>query len=372
MVPTELLAEQHAMTLRSFLAALPVSIALLTASRTAAGRRTAKKTMEPCTADIVVGTHALIQKGIAFRDLALIVIDEQHRFGVLQRSRLLEKAGAAAGCAPDALVMTATPIPRTLALTAYGDLDLSILDGMPPGRKPVLTRHLSAGAAYACVRRELDAGRQGYIVYPLVEDSDALELKSAVREARALQASEFARYRVGLLHGRMKGPAKEAVMRDFARGEIDLLIATTVIEVGIDVPNATVMVVEHADRFGLATLHQLRGRVGRSARQSFCCLVGQPATEVARRRLRAICEIQDGFALGEADLSLRGPGEIFGVSQHGMPELRLANLLTDGPLIELAREDARGSVRDNGSDADALRAALRAAYAGRLELVRVG
>jgi ATP-dependent DNA helicase RecG len=285
----------------------------------------------------VVGTHALIQSGVEFRRLGLVVVDEQHRFGVMQRETLRQK-----GLSPHVLVMSATPIPRTLALTLYGDLDLSVIDQLPPGRQEVKTRWLSPGerdSAYEFLRKQVQAGHQAFIVCPLVEESDAIEAKAAVAEYERLSWKVFPELRLGLLHGRMSISEKEGVMRQFRDGELHILVSTPVVEVGIDVPNATVMLVEGADRFGLAQLHQFRGRVGRGQHQSYCLLIAEAPSPEARERLGIIERTQDGFALAEEDLRLRGPGEFFGTRQSGLPDLKMARL-SDIGLLELAQGEA--------------------------------
>jgi len=375
MAPTEILAEQHVGTVRALVEPLGIPVALLTAGRKAREREAVLEGLRAGTAPLVVGTHALIQEEVAFHRLGLAVVDEQHRFGVLQRASLRAK-----GRYPDVLVMTATPIPRTLALTLYGDLDVSVLDELPPGRKPVTTvwrTEARRAEIYQFIRRQLAEGRQAYVVCPLVEETEASDLKAATAMAERLGREVFPDYRVGLIHGRMGLEAKDAVMRAFTAGEIHVLVATTVIEVGIDVPNATVMLVEHAERFGLAQLHQLRGRVGRGGARSYCILLaaGQPSEE-AQRRLQAMCETQDGFRIAETDLALRGPGEFFGTRQAGLPEFRAANLLTDGRLLEEARQEALALVRRDPDlrlpEHQALRQALLARWRGRLDLAAVG
>ncbi|MBM4133699.1 MAG: ATP-dependent DNA helicase RecG [Nitrospira sp.] len=362
MVPTEILAEQHYLNLRPLLDSLGLTVVLLKSGGAAKAKAATLAQIESGAAHIVIGTHALIQKGVQFARLGLTVIDEQHKFGVLQRKTLLEK-----GYHPDVLVMTATPIPRTLAMTVYGDLDLSVIDALPPGRRPVRTwlfNESQRRRAYQVVHDEVRAGRQGYIVYPLVEESEKVDLQAAIQAAEGLQAKEFRSARVGLLHGRLKAEEKERTMAAFKAGTIQILVATTVVEVGVDVPNATVILVEHAERFGLAQLHQLRGRVGRGAIQSYCLLLasgrgaagdreessrrhavrsGAPrgtGSSPSRQRMEALVNSTDGFVIAEEDLRIRGPGEFFGVRQWGLPELRVANLIRDGVLLESARQEA--------------------------------
>lgn len=352
MAPTELLAEQHYLVLSRMLEPLGVKIELLTGSVRGAERERAYERIARGQAQVVVGTHALIQEGVDFHRLGIVIIDEQHRFGVRQRADLLAK-----GARPDLLVMTATPIPRTLALTAYGDLDMSILDEMPPGRRPVRTiwRPIQAQSeAYEFVRQQVAEGRQAYVVCPLIEESENLQAEAATKLAAELQEKVFPELRVGLLHGGMRVGEKDEVMQRFRRGEIDVLCATTVVEVGVDVPNATVMVVLNAERYGLAQLHQLRGRVGRGGHESFCILLsdrghdpgawaGAEAEDAAaqgRRRMRVMIEESDGFRIAEADLELRGPGEFYGTRQHGLPDFRLARMVRDVGLLEEAREAA--------------------------------
>jgi ATP-dependent DNA helicase RecG len=375
MAPTEILAEQHVRTLRSLVEPLGLTVAWLSAGQRARERQAALEALRSGIAAIGVGTHALIQEAVELQRLGLAVVDEQHRFGVLQRASLRGK-----GEHPHVLVMTATPIPRTLALTLYGDLDVSVLDQLPPGRTPIRTdaRYEPARERiYDFVRSELRAGRQAYVVCPLVEETEASDLKAATEMAERLGAGPFRDFRVGLVHGRLGFDAKDAVMRAFKTGEIDLLVATTVIEVGIDVPNASVMLIEHAERFGLAQLHQLRGRVGRGAAKSFCILLESgPASEEARQRLAAMVETQDGFRLAEVDLKIRGPGEFFGTRQSGLPEFRTASLVTHVRLLEEARQDALQLVhRDPGlrlPEHRALREALVARWRERLELASIG
>jgi ATP-dependent DNA helicase RecG len=375
MAPTEILAEQHLMTLQQLLPPLGVPVALLTSSVKGRPREEVLAGVADGTVPCVVGTHALVQEGVLFRRLGLAVVDEQHRFGVVQRALLRQK-----GENTHVLVMTATPIPRTLALTLYGDLDVSVIDELPPGRQPIVTLRrgeASRARIYAFLRREVREGRQAYVVCPLVEESEASDLKAATDMAERLQREVFVDLRVGLLHGRMSLAEKEAVMGAFKAGLIHILVSTTVIEVGIDVPNASVMLVEHAERFGLSQLHQLRGRVGRGPWKSYCVLLesGTLSAE-ARRRLSAMKETQDGFKLAQVDLALRGPGDFFGTRQSGLPELRIADLLRDGPVLEEARQDAFAIV---AADAELreprhwrLRQALLDRWRGKLDLAAVG
>jgi ATP-dependent DNA helicase RecG len=375
MAPTEILAEQHLRTVRGLVEPLGLSVAWLTAGQRARERQAALEALRSGAAAIGVGTHALIQDAVELQRLGLAVVDEQHRFGVLQRASLRGK-----GEHPHVLVMTATPIPRTLALTLYGDLDVSVLDQLPPGRTPIRTEWRGEPARdriYEFVRTELRAGRQAYVVCPLVEETEASDLKAASEMAERLKMGPFRDFRVGLIHGRLPFETKDAVMRAFKAGEIDVLVATTVIEVGIDVPNASVMLVEHAERFGLAQLHQLRGRVGRGAARSFCILLASdPMSDDARQRLDAMVRTQDGFRLAEVDLEIRGPGEFFGTRQSGLPEFRTAGLVTHAPLLEEARQDAAQVLaRDPGLrllEHRALREALIARWRERLELASIG
>jgi ATP-dependent DNA helicase RecG len=345
MAPTEILAEQHYLNLKKSFADLGVPVCLLTGSTRRQEREELLEQVRAGACPVVVGTHALIQEGVAFKNLALAVIDEQHRFGVRQRAVLQYK-----GRLPDTLVMTATPIPRTLALTLYGDLDISVIDELPPGRRPVKTYAVSRrqlGRVYRLIEEQVGQGRQAYIVCPLVEESEKMDIQAAVELAASLSEKELENYRVGLLHGRLKADEKEAVMAAFRRREIDVLVSTTVIEVGVDVPGAAVMVILDADRFGLAQLHQLRGRVGRSAHQSYCILVSNPGTEEAKARLLAMTGTGDGFALAEEDLRLRGPGEFCGTRQSGLPDFKIADLLRDWELLHLARAEAQRWVEED-------------------------
>ena len=369
MVPTEVLAEQHFQTITRLLAGLaspvrednlvtvyveplarPVSVGLLTGSTKAARKRELTKMAAAGTMDILIGTHALIQQGVSLPRLALAVADEQHRFGVLQRSALRQKSQES----PHTLIMSATPIPRTLSLTLYGDLDISNLDELPAGRQEISTKWLPPErrqAAYGFVRKEVQSGRQGFIICPLVEESEAIETKAATEEYQRLSQDVFPEMRLGLLHGRMAAKEKDRVMREFRDGELDLLISTPVVEVGIDVANATVMMIEGADRFGLAQLHQFRGRVGRGEHKSYCLLLSDSPSEVAQERLSALERIHDGFELAEVDLELRGPGDFFGTRQSGLPNLRMAKL-SDRELLELARTEA-ARIKDEDPDLSA-------------------
>jgi ATP-dependent DNA helicase RecG len=339
MAPTEVLAEQHYLSISEALSDLPVNVVILTGSQAAAERRTALGQIAAGEANIVVGTHALIQKGVDFDDLSLVVVDEQHRFGVGQRTVFREK-----GTTPDTLVMTATPIPRTLSLTLYGDLEVSLIDELPPGRKPVETKTVDPAerrGAYEEVRQEIEDGRQAYVICPLVEESEALEDVRAAEELREELANEiFPELRVGLLHGRMKARDKREVMALFRAGEIEVLVATVVVEVGVDVPNASAIVIEGAERFGLSQLHQLRGRVCRGLHPPKCFLVGAPKSEGSERRLQALEDYQDGFKLSEVDLAIRGEGTLFGSRQSGMPDLKIAKLLRDVDVLVEARREA--------------------------------
>ena len=340
MAPTEILAEQHYFNFRNLLAPLHYRIDLLKGSLRQKEKDAALARIAAGETRIAIGTHSLIQAEVEFSNLALAVIDEQHRFGVVQRGVLMEK-----GHNPDVLVLTATPIPRSLALTLYGDLDISVIDQLPPGRKPIETRAYTQEdreMVYVEIRRVVAGGHQAYVVYPLVEESEKSDLRAATEMARHLEKEVFPDLRIGLLHGRMKSAEKDSVMTSFAAGNLHVLVATTVIEVGIDVPNATLMVVEHAERFGLSQLHQLRGRVGRGAAQSICLLVADVRDSPdARRRLEIMCETNDGFRIAEVDLELRGPGEIAGTRQSGIPAFRFANLIRDRKALELARQEAR-------------------------------
>jgi ATP-dependent DNA helicase RecG len=370
MAPTELLAEQHARTVASRLANTPFRSVLLTGSQRSVVRREALAAIASGHAQLVVGTHAVLEDPALFNRLGLVIIDEQHRFGVGQRARLRGK-----GRCPDVLVMTATPIPRTLALTAYGDLDVSVIRDLPPGRQPVRTTarpEERRDEAYAFVREQVGEGRQAYVVLPIIEDSDKIDVRAAVTMEEALRGGALAGLRIGLLHGKLKSAEKQAVMLAFLAHELDVLVSTTVIEVGVDVPNASVMVVEHAERFGLAQLHQLRGRVGRGSAQSYCVLLfDRPLSDEARERLKAMTDTTDGFVIAERDLAIRGPGDMFGTRQAGLPTLRIGDLGRDQDLMADAHAIARALVASEPEDALPRRLA-RAAWAGRFNLVQVG
>jgi ATP-dependent DNA helicase RecG len=374
MAPTEILAEQHYLTVRRWFSNFGLNVVLLTSGLNRKERQGVEQQVRSGAAQLVVGTHALIQEGLKFNRLGMVVIDEQHKFGVLQRGDLVKK-----GCHPDVLIMTATPIPRTLALTAYGDMDVSVIDELPPGRSPVETILLDESRrskAYEIVSKELASGRQAYVVYPLVEESEKTDLKAAIQMEKHLKETVFPDWSVGLLHGQMKPEAKEKVMLQFKDREIDLLVATSVIEVGIDVSNATVMLIEHAERFGLAQLHQLRGRVGRGSHRSICLLMaGTRLSQEARSRLDVMVQHQDGFIIAERDLVLRGPGEFFGTRQSGLPELKVANLIRDAKVLEQARHEAFELLEQDPMlrhpEHIGLRQALYRRWKGKLELVTI-
>lgn len=340
MAPTEILAEQHYISLTETLEAFGIKVELLVGSLTKKQKEKVLEKVKSNEVDILIGTHALIEDKVEFDNLGLVITDEQHRFGVRQRSKLSEK-----GENPHILVMTATPIPRTLALILYGDLDISIIDELPPGRQPIETIAVDKSkrdrAYNSLVRKEVEKGRQVYIVCPLVEESEAIEAKAAVELVEELRLEYFTDLRVGLLHGKMKGSEKDAIMKSFKNKEIDILVSTTVIEVGVNVPNATLMIIENAERFGLAQLHQLRGRVGRGKHKSYCILIYASKSDVCTQRMSIMQETNDGFKISEKDLEIRGPGEFFGTRQHGLPELKVANIFKHIKILKLAQQEAR-------------------------------
>jgi ATP-dependent DNA helicase RecG len=370
MAPTEILAEQHFANLARLLQSSRFRVALLTGATTAAARKHQLAEIQSGALHLLVGTHALVEGAVRFKQLGLVVIDEQHRFGVMQRATLREK-----GLHPDVLVMTATPIPRTLALTLYGDLDVSAIRDLPPGRVPIKTiakPESRRDELYGFVREQLDAGRQAYVIYPLVEESDKIDVRAATEMHDHLAQEIFPAYRVGLLHGRMKPEGKERVMKAFVAGQLDVLVSTTVVEVGVDVSNASVMVVEHAERFGLSQLHQLRGRVGRGRYQSYCCLLYQsPLSEEARSRLKAMTETSDGFEIAERDLMLRGPGDFFGTRQAGVPTFRLIDLVRDRDLLDLAQRVAATHLDAVAPTPDTTKKLIES-WESRFKLIEVG
>lgn len=407
MAPTEILATQHYLSARRILEHAGYRIVLLTGSVEQDRKRDLRRHIARGDAQLIIGTHALIQETVEFANLGLVIVDEQHRFGVIQRFKLMRKAkespaegvtsyeprctpeGAAvrrrasafALGEPDTLVMTATPIPRTLALTIYGDLDVSVLDELPPGRSPITTRRVPdqrADEVWDFVRKQAAAGHQTYVVYPVIEENEERELKAAIQMYNKLRREILPDLRIGLLHGRLEAEEKDAVMRRFQKGEIDVLVSTTVIEVGVDVPNASVMVIEHAELFGLAQLHQLRGRIGRGPASSYCILMtGPKVSEEAEQRLQAMLGTTDGFKIAELDLELRGPGEFFGTKQAGMPSLRVANIVRDRDLLELAKREAAGLLADSNLDVPKPELArafghLRSHWNRRYGLVEVG
>lgn len=381
MAPTEILAEQHYLNIHRYAEALGIRALLLKGGLGKAERREALSAVKDGRCDLVVGTHALIQKDVEFAKLGLAVIDEQHRFGVVQRAVLKKKGWRSGdGVSPDILIMTATPIPRTLSMTVFGDLDVSIIDELPPGRKPVATRLIrekDRREAYETIRRELSGGSQCYIVYPLVEESEELSLKDATNMSEHLQRDIFPEHRVGLLHGRMDATEKESVMDAFKKKRLDILVSTTVIEVGVDVPNATVMLIEHAERFGLAQLHQLRGRVGRGEKRSICLLLAAwTKSEDTYKRLKVMEETNDGFRIAEEDLNIRGPGDFIGTRQSGLPDFRMSEALTDVNLLKTAREEAFRFLEKDPSlgspEGGRIKEVLKARWEGRLELAEIG
>jgi ATP-dependent DNA helicase RecG len=375
LAPTEILAAQHYYSLKPLFQKLGYPVAMLTGSATAREKAKLKEMLRNGLLPLAIGTHALIEKDVEFAKLGLVIIDEQHRFGVMQRFQLVQK-----GITPDVLVMTATPIPRTLAMTLYGDLDVSVIDELPPGRRKIVTKHFTADQvelAYSAIRREIDAGRQAYVVYPVIEESETQAtqaMKAAEKMFEHLSREVFPDIAVGLLHGRLGTAEKEAAMEAFKSGRTKVLVSTTVIEVGVDVANATLMVVEQAERFGLSQLHQLRGRVGRGAEQSYCMLITEKLNNAAKERVRTLVDSQDGFAIAEMDLKLRGPGEFFGTKQSGLPTLKIANILRDPDILSEARHEARAFVEHPPSHEAFLAAVdyIRNHWQRRYGLVQVG
>jgi ATP-dependent DNA helicase RecG len=371
MAPTEILAEQHSRNIKRLLAKTPYRVELLTGSLRSAEKRRLQAALQEGEIHACIGTQALIQEPVAFARLGLVVIDEQHRFGVMQRAEL-----RARGLNPDVLVMTATPIPRSLAMTVYGDLDVSVIDELPPGRTPIETMVFGEDQRQEVKRlisHEVKAGRQVYVVYPLVEESEKIDLRDATRRYEYLRDTVFPKLSVGLLHGKMKPAEKEEVMRAFVAGEIKILVSTTVIEVGVDVPNASVMIVEHAERFGLSQLHQLRGRVGRGAEKSFCVLLtSDKKTLVAQERLGIMARTSNGFIIAEKDLEIRGPGEMLGTRQSGLPEFRIANLIRDQSILEKARNAADSYLTEHSESAETARMIKYVSKAKRFGLASVG
>ncbi len=374
MAPTEILAVQHYFALKTYLQALGKSVLLLTSDMRKKAKDEVLGAVAAGDCDLLIGTHALIQKAVNFKNLGFVVVDEQHKFGVLQRVTLLKK-----GIQPDLLIMTATPIPRTLALTLYGDLSLSVIDELPPGRSPIHTR-LHYGnkrdVVYRFIATEIQKGRQAFVVCPLVEISEKLDLKAATERFEYFKNEVFPGLSLALLHGKMKRDEKEAVMAAFKDGKINLLVATTVVEVGIDIPNATVMAIEHAERFGLSQLHQLRGRVGRGREQSYCLMIADyPISKEGKRRLKAMVQTTDGFKIAEEDLSIRGPGEFFGTKQSGLPKLQVANLMRDVKILEIARKEAFNWVLKHPMlqdvESQPIRAFLERKWHGKLEWLSI-
>ncbi|MFH1753063.1 MAG: ATP-dependent DNA helicase RecG [Candidatus Omnitrophota bacterium] len=374
MAPTEILAEQHYLTLTKIFMDLDINIALLVQGISPKEKARVLEDTREGRVDIVIGTHAVIQEGVEFKDLGLAVIDEQHKFGVFQRAKL--QSGRKS---PDVLLMTATPIPRTLAMTVYGDLDISVIKELPPGRGEITTYWISDSQRekiYNFIREEVSKGRQAYVVYPRLEETGDMELRSAKLAYEELSDRIFKDLKVGLIYGKMDSKKKESIMRRFKKRDIDILVSTVVVEVGIDVPNASVMVIENAERFGLSQLHQLRGRIGRSTHESYCVLVSDADTDIARKRLAAMTEAQDGFQIAEEDLKLRGPGDIFGTRQHGLPEIRFGNVVRDMEIMEIARKEAFSLIAEDPElknyENRSLRAGLRKRFRDKIGLVKVG
>jgi ATP-dependent DNA helicase RecG len=372
LAPTEILATQHHFYFKKLFQKLGYVMILLTGSFSTREKAQLKKLAAAGLAQVVVGTHALLEADVTFAKLGLAIVDEQHRFGVEQRQALLEK-----GTHPDVLVMTATPIPRTLALTIYGDLDISVIDELPPGRRPIITKHVNESQieqVYSFLKKQVDLGRQAYVVYPVIEESETQAMKAAQKMHEHLSRVVFPALSVGLLHGRLSADEKELAMEQFTRGDTQILVSTTVIEVGVDVPNATVMVIEQAERFGLSQLHQLRGRVGRGGEQSYCVLVTEKLGDAGRERIRTLVESNDGFHIAETDMKLRGPGEFFGTRQSGLPALQIGNLLRDPDILEIARNEAAAFIAHPPAEEDLRNAVafIRDHWQRRYGLVQIG
>jgi ATP-dependent DNA helicase RecG len=372
LAPTEILATQHYLYFKKLFQKLGYVVVLLTGSNTKHEKMQLKKLLASGYAQIAIGTHALLEEDVELQRLGLAIVDEQHRFGVLQRLKLFEK-----GRHPDVLVMTATPIPRTLALTIYGDLDVAVIDELPPGRKPIVTKHVTEDQVervYSFLKQHVDLGRQAYIVYPVIEESETQAMKAAEKMYQHLSEIVYPGLPIGLLHGKLTPDTKETVMDRFKRGELSILVSTTVIEVGVDVPNATVMVIEQAERFGLSQLHQLRGRVGRGAEQSYCILVTGKLNDAGKERIRTMVESNDGFFIAEMDMKLRGPGEFFGTKQSGLPALRVANIIRDSDVLEIARCEAKQFTEHPPSEEELRRgvAYIRDHWQRRYGLIQVG
>jgi len=374
MAPTELLAKQHFITLSKILAPYDINIELLISSLSESGKKEVRESVKKKEVNLLIGTHALLQEGVEFSKLGLAIVDEQHKFGVTQRAVLKEK-----GTKSDVLIMTATPIPRTLALTVFGDLDISVIKELPPGRRPISTYWVEESRrekVYEFIKEEVKSGRQAYVVCPRIKESEKSQIQAAQSMHEKLKTEVFSDFSVGLIHGKMKSADKDKIMREFKKGKINILVSTVVIEVGIDVKNASIMLIEDAERFGLAQLHQMRGRVGRGEYDSYCILLSDPKTENAKKRLGAMANTIDGFELAEEDLELRGPGEFFGTKQHGIPEIRFGNILRDTEIMELARSEAFKLVKGDPNLADPrnriVHQALVERFRGKLDLVNVG
>jgi len=372
LAPTEILATQHYLYFKKLFQKLGYVVVLLTGSNTKHEKTQLKKLLASGYAQVAIGTHALLEEDVELQRLGLAIVDEQHRFGVLQRLKLFEK-----GRHPDVLVMTATPIPRTLALTIYGDLDVAVIDELPPGRRPIVTKHVTEDQVervYSFLKQQVDLGRQAYIVYPVIEESETQAMKAAEKMYQHLSEIVYPGLTIGLLHGKLTPDTKETVMDQFKRGELSILVSTTVIEVGVDVPNATVMVIEQAERFGLAQLHQLRGRVGRGSEQSYCVLVTGKLNDAGKERIRTMVESNDGFYIAEMDMKLRGPGEFFGTKQSGLPALRVANIIRDSDVLEIARNEAKQFTEHPPSEEELRRgvAYIRDHWQRRYGLIQVG